>query len=301
MSEPARAASVTSTARSAPRASALVSTRWADSGPMHTATISPTSAPRSRIRIASSSACTSNGFGSESPDRSSRLVAWIEPPVRRRARHLLDADCDVHPRSLLDPGSPADYLPMNDALPLLDEGVQALAGVVGREHQRVQVGLVDEVAADVAVQRPVGRLLGVVQRDRALGGHLGGHAPRRRHQLVRRVDVLDEAALERLVGVDHAPGQDQLLGVADVGRPGQALARAPAGDDAEVDLGLAELGVLATRAARRRRAPSRSRRRARSRSPPRSSACASSRACGRSPGRARSTPAPRAASCRPSP
>ena len=75
MSDPASAGSVTSTARSAPSASALVRIRWADSGPMHTATISATSAPRSRIRIASSSAWTSNGFGSESPDRSRRPVA----------------------------------------------------------------------------------------------------------------------------------------------------------------------------------------------------------------------------------
>ena len=138
----------------------------------------------------------------------------------------------------------ATYLPTNARLALLDERPQALLGVVRREHDRVQVGLVDEVAADVAVQRPVRRLLGVVQRDRALRRHQLGHLERPRHQLRRRVDVLDEAALERLVGVDHAAGQDQLLGVADVGRAGEPLGAAPAGDDPEVDLGLAEVGVL---------------------------------------------------------
>src|SRR5262245_36242532 len=182
MSEPASAASVTSTARSAPSASAFVSTRWADSGPMQTATISPTSAPRSRIWIASSSACTSNGFGSESPERSSRFV----PGSSRRCDVALGTSLTqtamFTPRSL--PGLFARSLLADERrLSLLHEGVHALAGVVGREHERVEIGLVDEVAADVAVQRPVGRLLGVVQGDGALRGHLGGHLPRRRHQL----------------------------------------------------------------------------------------------------------------------
>ena len=74
MSEPASAGSVTSTARSAPSASAFCSGRWADSGPMHTATISPTSCPPSRMRIASSSPCRSNGLSSLSPERSSLWV-----------------------------------------------------------------------------------------------------------------------------------------------------------------------------------------------------------------------------------
>ena len=74
MSDPESTSSVRSTARSAPSASALANTRWADSGPMQTATISSTSAPPSRSRTASSRACTSNGFSSESPERSSRLV-----------------------------------------------------------------------------------------------------------------------------------------------------------------------------------------------------------------------------------
>src|SRR6476659_7459877 len=183
MSDPASSASVTSTARSAPSASAFVSTRWADSGPMQTATISPTSAPRSRIWIASSSACTSNGFGSESPERSSRFG----PGASRRCDVALGTSLTqtamFTPRSL--PGLFARRLLADERrLPLLHEGVHALAGVVGREHERVEIGLVDEVAADVAVQRPVGRLLGVVQRDRALRGHLGAHAPRRGHQLV---------------------------------------------------------------------------------------------------------------------
>ena len=75
MSEPASPGSDSSTARSAPSANAFESAREALSGPMQTATISATSTPDSRIRTASSSACTSNGFNSESPDRSSRLVA----------------------------------------------------------------------------------------------------------------------------------------------------------------------------------------------------------------------------------
>jgi hypothetical protein len=44
------------------------------------------------------------------------------------------------------------------------------------------------------------------------------------------------------VGIDHATGKDQLLRVAQRRRAREALRPAPAGDDAEVDLGLAELG-----------------------------------------------------------
>ena len=74
MSDPASAGSVSSTTRSAPSASAFCSGRWAFSRPMQTATISSTSWPASRSLIASSRPCTSNGFSSLSPDRSSRCV-----------------------------------------------------------------------------------------------------------------------------------------------------------------------------------------------------------------------------------
>src|SRR5205814_2389036 len=54
------------------------------------------------------------------------------------------------------------------------------------------------------------------------------------------------ADAQGLLRVDGAPGEDQLLRDADAADAREALRPAPAGDDAEVDLGLPEL-----RAARR--------------------------------------------------
>ena len=72
-SEPATAASVTSTARSAPIASALRSDSIAFSGPTETTTTSPPRA--SLMRSASSTAFTSVALSAPSPVRSSRFVA----------------------------------------------------------------------------------------------------------------------------------------------------------------------------------------------------------------------------------
>jgi hypothetical protein len=74
------------------------------------------------------------------------------------------------------------------------------------------------------------------------------------------VDAVDKPAGERLVGLDEPSGEDQLLREAETAEPREPLRAAPARDDSEVDLRLAELG------ARRRVAEvARSRRRARSR------------------------------------
>src|SRR5207237_7047181 len=45
----------------------------------------------------------------------------------------------------------------------------------------------------------------------------------------------------RLIGIDHATGEDQLLRVAERRRAREALGATPARDDSEVDLRLAEL------------------------------------------------------------
>ena len=72
-SDPAAASSETSTARSAPIASALRSESTAFSGPSETRTTSPPCA--SLIRSASSTAFKSIGLSAASPERSSRFVA----------------------------------------------------------------------------------------------------------------------------------------------------------------------------------------------------------------------------------
>src|SRR6187200_2580502 len=192
MSDPASTGSVSSTARSAPSASAFCSGRWAVSGPMQTATISSTCWPDSRMRIASSSPWTSNGFSSLSPERSSR---WVEGSSRRAAVALGTSLTQTAMFNASPPRWFAGSLADERGLALLDERPQALLGVVRREHERVQVGLVDEVAADVSVQRPVGRLLRVVERDRALLRHQVGELHRLRHQVAGRVHVLHQSPL----------------------------------------------------------------------------------------------------------
>ena len=72
-SEPTAPSSDTSTARSAPMASAFRSESTAFSGPSDTSTTSPPCA--SLMRSASSTAFTSVAFSAPSPDRSSRFVA----------------------------------------------------------------------------------------------------------------------------------------------------------------------------------------------------------------------------------
>ena len=63
------------TERSAPSATALCRARTADSGPIVTETISSTwTSPPSRICIAASMPCVSNGLRFFSPERSSRIV-----------------------------------------------------------------------------------------------------------------------------------------------------------------------------------------------------------------------------------
>jgi hypothetical protein len=68
------------------------------------------------------------------------------------------------------------------------------------------------------------------RRDRAVGSSASGGTTR-----------VGQADAQRLGGVDHVAGDAQLLGLGDADPAGQALGAAEAGDDAELDLGLAEL------------------------------------------------------------
>jgi hypothetical protein len=56
--------------------------------------------------------------------------------------------------------------------------------------------------------------------------------------------VIGEADPQRLGGADDVAGEAQLLGLGDADPAGQALGAAEAGDDPELDLGLAELRVV---------------------------------------------------------
>ncbi len=78
-------------------------------------------------------------------------------------------------------------------------------------------------------------------------------------------DFVEEADAEGFGGGDDLAGKDESEGGAAADEAGEALGSAVAGDDAELDLGLAEAGGCRWRGGGCRRGRVRSRRRARSR------------------------------------
>ena len=98
-----------------------------------------------------------------------------------------------------------------------------------------------ERRGQAVVDRPLGERL----RHHRAAGALGGERQRPGVQLVVGHDLVGEPDAQRLVGLDLAAGDAQLLGPARADQPGQALRAAAAGDDAEQDLRLAEHGPLA--------------------------------------------------------
>ena len=95
-----------------------------------------------------------------------------------------------------------------------------------------------EGSVEALVDGPLGR----GQRQRRAGGELAGHRHRRRVDLVVGDDGVGQADLQRLLGAHVPAGEDQVLGLRRADQPGQPLGAAGAGDDAEQDLRLADLG-----------------------------------------------------------
>src|SRR5829696_1463880 len=153
--------------------------------------------------------------------------------ARRAARQAGSADGRARPAFPLAADEPR--------LALLGERRQAFPCVLGGEELAEPVRLAREVLCMLAGERTVDRLLRGIERQRALRGELHGQLHHARQELVGLGDAVDEPALERLVGVDGASGQDQLLREAERGGAREPLGAAPAGDDPEVDLRLAEL------------------------------------------------------------
>ena len=67
---------------------------------------------------------------------------------------------------------------------------------------------------------------------------------RGRVDVVGRDDLVDDAKRQRLVGLDEPSGVDDVLGLARADQARQSLRAAGAGDDAELDLRLADLDVV---------------------------------------------------------
>src|SRR5207245_306128 len=94
-------------------------------------------------------------------------------------------------------------------------------------------------AGMVDAERQVAQALREPERDRRLRRQLARDLER---AVENRIGYrVDEADAQRLLRVDRAPAEDELLRGAEPADPRQPLRTAPARDDAEVDLRLTEL------------------------------------------------------------
>ena len=209
-------------------------------------------------------------FSDRSPERSIRMRAGVDAAVRTGVRNLLDADRDLHSapscvREIVRDAIGADQRPRNcgarfskkAAMPSRWSSVAKARA--NRSSSRARLpGL-------VAVARAVDHRLGGGDGPAGPRGDLRRQLHRPLDQLLVRVDPLDQADRQRLLGADVAPGEDELL------RPPRAHDRA-ASAGCRPSRGRSRASPRAGRSGRgprprgcRRPAPARSRRPGRSR------------------------------------
>ena len=94
------------------------------------------------------------------------------------------------------------------------------------------------------LQAPVDRRLGEAVRHHRPRGELGRPRERGLEDVVRCHDPVHQPDRLRLLGPHLAPREDHLLGPRRADQPRQPLGAAPAGDDAEQDLGQPEARVV---------------------------------------------------------
>src|SRR5215208_6369919 len=121
------------------------------------------------------------------------------------------------------------------------EGADALLRVLGSEHRREALALDLEPLVELRLSRD---LLDLLDGERRLLRQLARPLEGRVEQLVVGHDLVREPVAVRLVGVDRVADQVHLARLRLPDQPRQALGPAEAGDDPEVDLGLAERGRL---------------------------------------------------------
>src|SRR5437870_1480515 len=124
---------------------------------------------------------------------------------------------------------------------LLGEGREAFLRVLAREQRSELVRLGLEAAGVVDAEREIAQPLRERKRERALRREL---ARRFERAVEHRVgDRVDEPDPQRLLRADGTAGEDELFRDADAAHASEPLRPAPAGNDAEVDLRLPELGA----------------------------------------------------------
>ena len=124
--------------------------------------------------------------------------------------------------------------------PLLDEGADAFLRVLGLGAHVLGEGLELEGRPEIRALAVVERALGQPDRDRRARRDLPRQLVDRGHQCLGWVHRAHEAEPERLGGVDHLPGEDQLAGLGHADQARQEVRPAPVHVKAALDERLAE-------------------------------------------------------------
>src|ERR1041384_6153972 len=128
--------------------------------------------------------------------------------------------------------------------PRLGEECRHPLALVGGREQKPEAALLE---AGRGLERRrlavVDQTLALGDRERAVGGDPPGQISRLGEQLAVRPHRVGQADAQGLGGVDRVAGHAQFLGLGDTDAAGEALRAAKPRDDAELDLGLAELGL----------------------------------------------------------
>src|SRR5438445_3087293 len=127
---------------------------------------------------------------------------------------------------------------------LVEERRHAGFGVVGAEDVGEEIVLDVETTREARLEAVVDRPLGERERHRRPAGQLAGQRERLVEDVGRRHHPVDQADAQRLVGRHLATREDEVLGARWAHQTGETLRGAPARDDAEQDLRLAELRVV---------------------------------------------------------
>ena len=128
-------------------------------------------------------------------------------------------------------------MPLHFGAAFAEEGGDALLRVLAAEGGGEAALLGLDALVEVGA---VGDELDLLAGDRRLGGQLAPPHQRRLEQLVVGDDAVGEAELERLLGEDRVADQVHLERLVGADQARQPLGAAEAGDDPELDLGLAE-------------------------------------------------------------
>ena len=123
---------------------------------------------------------------------------------------------------------------------LFDKGGHALDRVFRLESEGREIGLDLEPLGQGQVERAADRIAGQTQDRQAVAGHLARKGDAGLDEIAVDEPV-DETDAVSFIGVDRAAGQDQLGGARFADEARQPLRPAIAGDEAELDLGEAEL------------------------------------------------------------